>query len=309
MKKILSISLLALMGLSSCQKDEVTYQLFNPSGVSIEDQTGFKITTNSAIVKANQPVNFTINGKKDELVFWSGETSREYINKNRKPANLESANMSFSSRNQYGGQANTLQVMFSKNFDGNFTAASIANATWVNLTSRATIPGQWVNTVTASGTVNLGDLFVSPADQGYIAFKFVSLDAAGGTKKTWTITNFNMNYKLPEKTATTLTLSDLAWTPVSVLPSAPTQKWAIAQTQLSIIGGVAGPATEDWVISRKLQFGENTPADTGVPVSLSANQTNYTHTFATPGKYRVTFEHKNNADTEYTVKEFVITVQ
>lgn len=309
MKKILSISLLASMGLSSCHKDEVNYQLFNPSGVSIEDQTGFTITTKSTIVNANQPVTFTINGKKDELVFWSGQTTREYINKNRKPANLESANMSFSSQNQYGGQANTLQIMFSKNFDGNFTAASIANATWVNITSRATIPGQWINTVTSSGTINLADLFVSPADQGYIAFKFTSLDAAGGTKKTWTITNFAMNYKLPEKPIVALALSDLTWTPVSVLTSLPSQKWSIAQTQLKIIGGVAGPATEDWVISRKLQFGENTPADSGVPISLSANQTNFTHTFTTPGKYRVTFEYKNNADAEYAVKEFLVTVQ
>lgn len=312
MNKIFYAILFLIIGLYACNKDKVTYEVFKSESKVIEDDSDFRISLDgSAIVNVNQPISFTISGKKDNVVLWTGEQGHEYNNKNRAPVTLESAGMSFTSANQWGGQANTLQVMASKNFSGLYTPAAIAAATWTNISSRANIPGNYNNAATASGNVNLTDFFTTASDKVHIAYKFISLDVAGGTKKTWTLTGFTLQYKMASAATQTLTLPDLSFQGVSVTASAPSQLWQISSTQLKIIGGGAGAATEDWAISRALQFGEDVETDKGQALILntSGSTTKYSQTFNKPGKYRITFEHKNVAEVEAGITEFVVTVQ
>lgn len=309
--KIILYTLLCSIAFSACTKvTDLELLDINPSE-SIIDETPTGITTKSLLVNAGEEVFFTLRGIKDPVVFWSGEAGHEYVNKNRSLTQLESIKMSFNAYPQWGGQPNTLRIQVSKNFDGNYTREGVQAAAWTNITGRANLPGQWVSAITPTGDIDLTDFFDDPENEVYVALQYVSLDAAQGTKKTWTITNFTMPYKFPDSPAKSYALADLVWTPVNITPnSAPSQQWTVAPTQLGVVGGGAGPATEDWVISRMIKEGEGITPDEGETLTLSGEDTaSYSHVFTAVGKYRVTFEVMEESAVEATIYEFLITVQ
>ncbi len=317
--KVIIYILFCSITFSACTKVTELELLDSSQGESITDENAAGIIADDLLVNEGEELSFTLKGIKDPIVFWSGEPGHEYVNKNRSLTQLESIHMSFNAYPQWGGQPNTLRIRVSTDFDGDYTREGVQRATWSNISSRAALPGQWVSAVTPTGNINLIDFFDNVDNEVYIALQYISYaqdDAANqgsGAKKTWTITNFTMPYKFPEAAAKNYTLSDLAWTPVNISPnSAPSQQWNVSSsTQLQIIGGGAGPATEDWVVSRKIQEGEGVVSDIGQPLTLdqTGDIQTYTHTFAEKGKYRVTFEVLEESATEATIYEFVITVQ
>jgi len=317
--KIILYTLLFGIAFSACTKVTDLKLLDNNQGESIIDENPTGITTKNLLVNAGAEVLFTLQGIKDPIVFWSGEAGHEYVNKNRTLTQLESIKMSFDARAQWGGQPNTLRIQVSADFDGDYSREGVQRATWVNINKRANLPGQWVSTVTPTGDIDLIDFFDNVDNEVYIGLQYISYgpeelaNRGNENKKTWTITNFIMPYKFPESPTKNYTLADLSWIPVNISPnSAPSQRWNISSpTQLQIIGGVAGPATEDWIISRMIKEGEGVMPDLGVPLSLTetTEQQTYTHVFTEKGKYRVTFEVLDGAITEATIYEFIITVQ
>ena len=152
-------------------------------------------------------------------------------------------------RQQYGTQVNTLQVLASNDFKQVYTAAGVAQGTWTDITSRATLSTGTDNT--PSGIINLSD-FLAQKKPIYLAFKYTG--TTGSTQKTWTISNLKFNLKLADNSL--LPITDIAsggWAQVNVLN--PAALWTISATQLRIAGGAATAAdNEDWVISKPVSY-------------------------------------------------------
>lgn len=135
---ILSVTML------SCQKDVVP-------------ETDFDVHTEKNTYKVGEEIQFTFSGNAENIVFWSGETGKQYVNRSR-ASEKGSPYLRFTSAATAGSQADGLSVLISKDFTGSVNAASIAAATWTNIAvANAELPATNLalgRTYTASGIRN-----------------------------------------------------------------------------------------------------------------------------------------------------------
>lgn len=140
---LLSAGLYCLL-LLSCQKD-------------IVEDADFNVHTEKTNYKAGEEVLFTFSGNAENIVFWSGEAGKQYVNRSR-ASEKGSPYLRFTSAATVGAQPDGLDVLISKDFKGTVNEASIAAATWTNISvPGAELPANNLalgRTYTASGTRN-----------------------------------------------------------------------------------------------------------------------------------------------------------
>lgn len=269
------------------------------------DPLSFDVTTSSAKYKAGDTVHFVFSGNPDFISFYSGEAGNNYDYRNRTTIDGK-PQLQFTSYAQYGTQTNTLQLLVSNNFTDTYTATGIAQATWTDITNRATLSTGANNT--PSGIVDLSD-FLQQKKPVYIAFKFTG--TTGSTQKTWTINNLTLDLLKPDNT--TLPITDLAnagWKQVSI--KNPAAVWTFNATQLRIAGGNAtADDNEDWAITKLLYLNKVDP-DVAIPVkNITQKVDSYDYVFKQPGAYKVVFLAANaTADEQASMtKEVNLTIQ
>jgi hypothetical protein len=272
------------------------------------DTPDFDVEVNKTIVNAKEALVFKFTGAAQIITFYSGEPGREYQFKDRFTVKGK-PQIQFTSYSQFGPQPNTLQLMVSSDFKNVLDIESLNQATWKDITSRATLSTGTDNT--PSGIIDLSDV-TSPDTPVFIAFKYTAKKLTV-SQPTWTIKNVVVSNRLEDNSAVEIAnSSNLSWGAIDVLNN--TKSWTSSATQVQIAGGAIGTDdNEDWIISKPLSL-NRIQRSLGVSVrsNPTALQTSYGFPgYNVPGTYTVTFEaiNANRWDSKKVVKEFTITVQ
>jgi len=309
--KYLTVAL-AVCAFASCEKKLSLRQL------------DFDVTTDKPAYAAGTAVTFNFDGKPDNITFFSGEPGKRYEFIDRVSAN-GTPQLKFSTALNAGVQPNSLSLMVSADFAGAVTAtsdaAAITNATWTDISNRAT----WATTAAtvASGAIDLSD-FAAAGKPVYIAFKYNA--AAGSIQNKWTVTGLSLRNVLADGTSyvidtlptfTTVTnygnagnLPGWAGKTISNI-----YQWTLAATNM-VIAGAATTATatapaEAWVITGPVDLRKVTP-DAGTVVQTMANYSPaFSYTYAIPGTYNAVFVagNMNRNAGKTTMKTIPVTVQ
>ena len=295
-QNIITIAVFAMVVLLfSCKKDVVKTPQFE---VSLKPGT----------YKAGESITFNISGNPDIITFYSGEQGSKYDNKERSVLSGKPL-LQFSTFAQNSGtQENSLKIMASSDFNGTYSAAGIAGATWNDLTSKAVLSSGADNV--ASGLIDLTGI-IEDNKPVYLAFKKRDEKSATLKPRGWTIRSFNLGYQndADQITYSVADLSTAGWTAVDVLNS--TYKWAISTTALTIGGGAINSSeNEDWVITKVLYPNAIRP-DPGIAVKgVDGRIDTYNFTFKTSGTYKAVFVGANlNYDARKSViKELTVVV-
>jgi hypothetical protein len=272
------------------------------------DEPSFDVTVEKTTVNVKDSVRFKFTGTANIITFYSGEPGKEYKFKERYSVNGK-PEMQLTSYLQSGSQPNTLSLLVSNDFKNVLDLESLTQATWKDITSRATLSTGADNT--PSGMIDLSD--VTSADTPvHIAFRFTAKKLSV-SQPTWTIKNVVVNNRLEDGSVVQIAnSSNLSWGWIDVLNSA--RQWTASTTQIQIAGGAANTDdNEDWIISKPLQLNRiQRSLGVSVRTSPTALQTRYTFAgYNAPGTYTVTFEaiNANRWDNKKVLKEFTITVQ
>jgi hypothetical protein len=292
MKKLLFITSAVI--LFACNKKEV-------------DATGFSVSADKLTIKANDTVNFSFTGNAWYLTFFSGEQGKRYEYRDRGTAD-GTPELTFTSYRQTGSQENTLKVLVSTDFSGEYDSASIYKATWTDITAEVTLSTGANNT--ASGTIDLSP-FVKDDHPAYIAFQYLGFNDASA-QRTWTIKSIALNNVLPDNSSYPIlgiAESTAGFQQVNMKSDV---KWTISTSQLQAKGGGANsPEAEAWVISKALVLNKVTP-DVGVPLkNMTTRMSEYSYIYTTPGTYKATFLASNTSRYDKTedVQELTIEVE
>jgi hypothetical protein len=295
---ILSIGIISLV---ACNKDRI----------STVNSPNFEVAANKLSVKAGDTIRFNFSGNPDFITFYSGETGHKYTNISRTVIDNGKPTLQFSTyASTVGTQANSLKILASTDFTGVYDTlnASIKNATWIDLTSRAILSTGTDNT--SSGVIDISD--INPSKKTlYFAFKKHDDNSASLKPYAWAIKSFAVNLFSPAD-STTYSIASLAnagWYATDILN--PTYKWSITGSVLTIGGGGINAAeNEDWVITSPLNI-YSVPPDVGVAIkSIDARLSGYTYVFKTTGAYKMTFvaSNQNVKEKKQVIKEMTVIV-
>jgi hypothetical protein len=296
MKSNIYLLLLAVLALSSCKKM-----------TTVEPE--FDVITAKTTFKVGEPVVFNFTGNPDLLSVYRGIPGENYDFRQRVTAD-GTPQLNFTSYLLVPGQANSLRLMASGNFNGTYTPAGVAAATWTDITSRATLSTGADNT--ASGNIDLSDF--KNTKPIYFAFKYQAVNSPTLKQPNWAIRTFNVNNVLTDgRTAAISTIAQTGWVAVDV--KNPSVVWGVPATGQVTISGTATDATpddnEDWIITRPYDL-TATSADVGLGLKNATTTLNsYSYTYTAAGTYTVTFIAANSTlDEQKTiVKQLKITIE
>lgn len=196
--------LLGALLMASCDK-----------GLVVPDAPEFDATTESNTYKAGEEITFNIKGGDAQIIsFYSGEPLNDYALKDGRTVDVTGAGatMEFQNSVQTGTQANQLSVLYSTNFNGDYSSlASVKAATWTDITSRfAPLATSATFVPTAITPKDITDLIV-PGKPIYFAYKYVTKpQATNGLARQWYIQTFAIKSKAKLDGTIPLTITDLA---------------------------------------------------------------------------------------------------
>jgi len=214
------------------------------AGCSMElevDIPTIDVSVESTTVQAGQEIVFGFTGQADNISFYSGELFKDYAFRNGRVVDVanKGAEVSFTSAVSGGTQANQLSVLYSTDFNGNYTdLASVKTATWVDITSNFVLGTS--ATFLASGSFDISELIVS-GKPIYFAFKYVNRpQVENGWARTWMIQNFTVLSK--EKLGTTnLTVSSQVYAGFRIIDENPENAPArsvITTSRVTLLGNI-----------------------------------------------------------------------
>lgn len=288
------ISMMSIITIS-CKKDQ---DIVSPD---------FDVTVGKTTYAVNEPITFDFTGDADIISFYSGAQGSEYKYRDRFRVD-GTPQLQFTSYYQSSSQENTLQLLISNDFSGTYDTDNVQNATWTDITPRATLSTGANNT--PSGVIDLTDL-QTPDIPVYLAFRYAASHES--VQPTWTIKDINVSNKLDDGSSVSVaTIANLSWGAVNRSNSA--KGWAYNATQLQFTSSPAGTEdNDDWLISQPIQL-DRVQRSFGVNIKNNpvTKQTSYEFAgYAEAGTYTVTFEaiNANKWDKKTVVKEMAITVQ
>lgn len=271
---------IAVLGLSSCVKEEVPVPTF-------------EVTTVSQTYRVGEQVTFDFTGRADFLTFWSGESGADYEHRERIVMTGGVVTMSFSSAVQFGAQERNLQVYLSNDFSGEYTPEGVENATWIDLTDRFTY-GTGTSFI-PSGVVEISDATL-PETPFHIGFKYDGKppeEVGGATQRTWQVHHLDVTVTFPGNRQTQLLTQQTAgYLFVDILN--PANFWEYDGNIIIFRPRSSAVASSDWAITAPI-VADRTEPDVGFAIKgFSDNMLeSYRHTYETPGNYKVVFVASN----------------
>ena len=164
----------------------------------VDNAPHFDVTTEAATYKAGQEITFNIKGGNAHIIsFYSGETLDDYAFKDGRVINVVGAGvtMAFQNSVQTGTQVDQLSVLYSTDFNGDYSSlATVKAATWTDITGRFAPLATTATFVPAVITPkDITDLII-PGKPIYIAYKYVTKpQVANGFARIWYIQTFAIN--------------------------------------------------------------------------------------------------------------------
>ena len=267
-----------------------------------------KLIGDTFTYKLGDTTNFLLSGSSGNIAFYPGDAGRRYEYRNRSSA-LGNTVLSFSSKAEFGTQLNTLQVFAAVNLKG-LDSVSVVNAAWTDITSRAMLSNS--ATVVNSGDINLSDIATKAGDSLFIAFRYTG--TTGSTQRTWTITNYLVQNRLPDVNYALGTMAGDGnyWTRYGNVWTPANARWTPTSAQLQIVGGGAtNPGNTSWIVSKALYAGRVAP-DLAIGIKNINNPdiSSYAYKYTAVGTYKATWVIFNNTvdKQETLLKEFYIRI-
>jgi len=279
------------------------------------NEPNFDVSSDSSTYRQGSITKFSFSGNPDNIIFYSGAKGNQYARKDRYFDTSGNVLLSFSTVVNTAGNSGNLNLFISDNYTND--TSKIANATWTDIGSFATINWATGATATSSGSIDLNryKILKKPI---YLAFKYVADSAV--TQKKWTISSLALTHQPVGDTTYTLAttavtlpnyivgslplISSPGWVAVNTSrnPTA-AQRWAptvaTASTTSLTVGGnsnaLTAIATEQWIIAGPIDL---TAVLHDVPtaivknsLSLSAEQLQpaFSFRYAKIGVYDATF--------------------
>lgn len=294
----LIIAAIFFLSLASCKK---RYALDAFDNFSIElEKTSYKV---------GEPVRFIVNGKPNNLVFWSGEAGRTYEFRERTAVAGNSVSLNFKSYAQFGLMPidqSVIKLLVSTDFTGKYDSANVKAATWEDITDKAVLStGQ---DQTPSGNIDLSS-FAARNKNIAIAFRYkTNVIKPEAQQNRWVIRSFDLKSTNQQGDETVLAnMATAGWTAFNF--SGPATNWSITSAQLLTVRN-STDLDDDWVITK--QFNPNkTMPDKGEPIkNISQKLYEYTRVYNKPGVYKAVFvaTNVNVKETASVVKEIELTI-
>jgi len=289
----------------SCANNEVVIE---PSALFVPDTISCKALSNDTYTcKAGDEVIFRSQGDCDYVTYWSGETGKEYANKDRISIPVDSAYLEFTSYSAFGNtaQPRPLSVYVSNTFQGNYSWLGINDITvkWDTITP-ANTPNYNASLIGfPSGKISLSKY---NGKGFYVAFKFVS-DSLPGTARQVRVSNFAVKGYTSIGVITMADTPTAGFVPVNITGAS---TWSNTTTTLDI-RGTAQKKEEDWFISSEIALGRLNP-DKGVAIkTITENVSDFRYTYKSAGTYHVTIETVNSrfGDSQSKLQNMTIIVK
>ncbi len=272
----------------------------------------FDVQVESLEAKVNEELTFNFSGSPDFINFYSGEWGNDYA---YREGRIEESDvvLSFESliidnRIPKSTQENQLSIQVSNNFNGELNIADIEAADWKDITGdfRVVNLSDENNSWIASGKVNISP-YIEEGKATYIAFKYLVMPRSthGVAPNFLRVRNFLLESILVNGEKTTLaTHSNVGLTPPKDLvrsASFAAGRGNLQSTYINFYGNIS-PSQDDvahsaWAVTNPIQIGKkvNFGIDKAISVKTVADVTvnSFTHTYKSPGTYKVVFVAKN----------------
>lgn len=125
--------ILFLTTIFSCKEDK---GMMHPGTIKI---IPFDATVGATEFKVGEPVNFQFQGNADTVYFYSGEIGKDYNYINGREATVENPTLTIRTNSNYGEQE-SLSILLSQDFSGDYSYEGVTAATWKDMTSKFNIP-------------------------------------------------------------------------------------------------------------------------------------------------------------------------
>jgi hypothetical protein len=303
MKRITFLAFItAMAAIASCNK------------VNVAVPNDFNVTTSATTYTVRDTVKFNLTGNPDYITFFSGEIHKNYAYANTAQRMPDSNLVTFSTTTTAPGATtqtltdNNVSILVSTNFSGSVDSASIKQATWTDISSRAKFAT--TTTTVASGNVNITDI-TQKSKPVYIAFKYASAPVTSTyLARKEVVNSFTFRNFFPDTTYIQAnTFSNGGFYTKSILNS--TNQWIMANASLTFNAPAVGStADEDWAISRAFDP-SNVMPDVGIAIKTKTDPLGqYSYRFVKPGTYTVTFVATNSdsENTKQTIKQITLTI-
>ncbi len=295
MNKLLLIALFSIF-LVSCKK---RYELDTLDDFSIEwEQKDYKV---------GEPIRFLINGKPENLVFWSGENGHKYEFRERTAVEGNTVLLNFRSFAANGPvDQSTLKLLISTDFNGRYDSANVRSATWEDITDKAVLSsGQ---DQTESGSIDLST-FASGSKNMAIALRYKTAVVKPVTAQNrWIIRSFDLKSINQQGEETILAnMANAGWASFSF--SGPATNWSISSSQLLCVRNETD-LDDDWVVTKQFSPNKVAPDKGAVIKNISENTNEYVKVYDQPGVYKIAFVATNaNVKNEASVvKEIELSI-
>lgn len=199
-----------VVSLSSCEdRNDISAPVF-----------GVVTTGQATTFKVGDTIKFNFTGQPDVVTFYSGEVGSNYAFKDRFTA-AGINKLAFQTAMQQGVvppavSQDAMSLLISTDLKG-YDPASIAQATWTDITARNTRwPTSLSTTLTSSDPIDISDF--NTADKINIAFKYVGKPNATLAQRKWQVSNLTLNNTLADGTVTPLfsSFANTGWVQASI---------------------------------------------------------------------------------------------
>lgn len=296
MKKLL-IGSVILFSLASCQK---TYELATPDDFSVElEKSSYKV---------GEPVRFIINGKPENIVFWSGEAGRKYEFRKRTVVEGNAISLNFKTFAQFllPVDQSVIKLYVSTNFSGIYDATNVRAATWEDITDKAVLSSGVDQT--PSGNISLNTFAERNKNMALALVYKTTVIKPEAQQNRWVVRSFDLKSTNQQGEETVLaTMATAGWTAFNF--SGPATNWSITSAQLLTVRN-STDLDDDWVVTKQFNPNSILP-DVGEPIkNISQNLKDYTRVYTKAGVYKVSFVATNaNLEQSITVvKEIELTI-
>lgn len=262
------------------------------------------VTVDGAECKAGVPVCFKIDGKADNIVFYSGEPGHEYNLRDRRYADNDLLVDFVSFTDQNKSVHSNLQLLVSCDFNGIYDAENVAAATWVDVTDKFTLP-QVTGQNTPSGSVSLKEYAGDDNDALiYFAFRYYDMDGVA-MKNRWVVRSINIEKVSPE--GGRFTLADIKTAGWKNVTMSGTGAWTLPGSQLLAAGNVSTSDKDLWAVSAGFNIHTSEPSIGIVLKSIATNMSEYHYTYEKAGESEAVFAsssvwHNSESTSTTTVK-------
>jgi len=291
--------LLCALSLGACNKVEVV-------------QPNFTVVADKTTAKVGEEITFNFSGDPDQISFYSGEALKDYAFKDGRLLVAEGLQLSFTTTVQYGTQSNQFSVLFSTDFNGDYSMDGIRKATWTNMTADYNLAT--TTTQVTWGPKELKSMIVN-GKPVYIAFRYLTpSQVINGTHRTWSVRLFSLKGSSAVGVLNVADQVSAGFTMIHDGPQEPGRASSTATT-ITLRGNIVDTQspTEDWAITKPIDVGEvDLGPDKPQPIKgfVDTRSSEFKYTYTKAGDYKVVFvaSNANIYGSQQVVKELNVTI-